>query len=43
VDVVSTAKRYSLDISKVDNATRNAALRVLGKMNFDQRFQLAGM
>ena len=41
VDVVSTAKRYSLDISKVDNATRNAALRVLGKMNFDQRFQLA--
>ena len=40
VDVVSTAKRYSLDISKVDNATRNAALRVLGKMNFDQRFQL---
>lgn len=43
VDVVSTAKRYSLDISKVDNATRNAALRVLGKMNFDQRFQLAGV
>ncbi len=42
VDVVSTAKRYSLDISKVDNATRTAALRVLGKMNFDQRFQLAG-
>ena len=41
VDVVSTAKRYSLDISKVDNATRTAALRVLGKMNFDQRFQLA--
>jgi hypothetical protein len=26
----------------VDNATRTAALRVLGKMNFDQRFQLAG-
>jgi hypothetical protein len=43
VDVVSTAKRYSLDISKVDDATRNAALRVLGKMNFDQRFQLAGV
>lgn len=42
VDVVSTAKRYSLDISKVDNATRNAALRLLGKMNFDQRFQMAG-
>lgn len=41
VDVVSTAKRYSLDISKVDNPTRTAALRVLGKMNFDQRFQLA--
>ncbi|MBV7541846.1 hypothetical protein [Acidovorax sp. sic0104] len=41
VDVVSTAKRYSLDISKVDSATRAAALRVLGKMNFDQRFQLA--
>lgn len=41
VDVVSTAKRYSLDISKVDNTTRNAALRLLGKMNFDQRFQLA--
>ena len=41
VDVVSTAKRYSLDISKVDGATRAAALRVLGKMNFDQRFQLA--
>ena len=40
VDVVSTAKRYSLDISKVDTATRDAALRVLGKMNFDQRFQL---
>ena len=41
VDVVSTAKRYSLDISRVDGATRAAALRVLGKMNFDQRFQLA--
>lgn len=41
VDVVSTAKRYSLDISKVDGPTRSAALRVLGKMNFDQRFQLA--
>ena len=41
VDVVSTAKRYRLDISKVDNATRNAALSLLGKMNFDQRFQLA--
>ncbi|HTH11144.1 hypothetical protein [Acidovorax sp.] len=40
VDVVSTAKRYSLDISRVDGATRAAALRVLGKMNFDQRFQL---
>ena len=40
VDVVSTAKRYSLDIRKVDTATRDAALRVLGKMNFDQRFQL---
>lgn len=40
VDVVSTAKRYSLDIRKVDANTRNAALRVLGKMNFDQRFQL---
>ena len=42
VDVVSTAKRYRLDISEVDKATRNAALRVLGKINFDQRFQLAG-
>ena len=41
VDVVSTARRYSLDISKVDAATRAAALRLLGKMNFDQRFQLA--
>jgi len=41
VDVVSTSKRYSLDISKVDNATRDAALSLLGKMNFDQRFQLA--
>ena len=41
VDVVSTAKRYSLDITKVDNATRDAALSLLGKMNFDQRFQLA--
>lgn len=40
VDVVSTVKRYSLDISKVDIHTRAAALRVLGKMNFDQRFQL---
>ena len=40
VDVVSTARRYSLDISKVDAPTRAAALRVLGKMNFDQRFQL---
>lgn len=40
VDVVSTAKRYSLDIRKVDGATRAAALSVLGKMNFDQRFQL---
>ena len=43
MDVVSTAKRYSLDISKVDNTTRNAALRLLGKMNFDQRFQLASL
>lgn len=43
VDVVSTTKRYTLDISKVDNNTRTAALRVLGKMNFDQRFQLAGV
>ena len=43
VDVVSTAKRYSLDIRKVDTNTRNAALQVLGKMNFDQRFQLAGL
>ena len=43
VDVVSTAKRYRLDISEVDKATRNAALRVLGKMNFDQRFQLASL
>jgi hypothetical protein len=43
VDAVSTVKRYRLDISKVDNAARNAALRVLGKMNFDQRFQLAGV
>ncbi|HVL45321.1 MAG TPA: hypothetical protein VM407_10880 [Acidovorax sp.] len=43
VDVVSTAKRYSLDISKVDTATRTAALRVLGKMNFDRRFQLGGV
>ena len=42
VDVVSTAKRYSLDISKVDGNTLAATLRVLGKMNFDQRFQLAG-
>lgn len=40
VDVVSTARRYSLDIRKVDGATRAAALSVLGKMNFDQRFQL---
>ncbi|WP_422846384.1 hypothetical protein [Acidovorax sp. M2(2025)] len=40
VDVVSTARRYSLDISRVDGAARAAALRVLGKMNFDQRFQL---
>ncbi|MNW21887.1 hypothetical protein D3C71_2230500 [compost metagenome] len=42
VDVVSTERRYSLDISKVDGNTLQAALRVLGKMNFDQRFQLAG-
>ena len=42
VDVVSTERRYSLDISKVDGNTLAAALRVLGKMNFDQRFQLAG-
>jgi hypothetical protein len=38
VDVVSIAKRYRLDIGMVYNAARNAALRVLGKMNFDQRF-----
>ena len=43
MDVVSTAKRYSLDIRKVDTNTRNAALQVLGKMNFDQRCQLAGL
>lgn len=43
VDVVSTERRYRLDISKVDGATLAAALRVLGKMNFDQRFQLAGV
>ena len=42
VDVVSTERRYCLDISKVDGKTLAAALRVLGKMNFDQRFQLAG-
>lgn len=41
VDVVSTDRRYSLDISRVDRAMLDAALRVLGKMNFDQRFQLA--
>ncbi len=43
VDVVSTERRYSLDISKVDGAVLAAALQVLGKMNFDQRFQLAGV
>lgn len=42
VDVVSTERRYRLDISKVDGKTLAAALRLLGKMNFDQRFQLAG-
>ncbi|MFN4120355.1 hypothetical protein [Acidovorax sp.] len=42
VDVVSTERRYSLDVSKVDGNTLAAALRVLGKMNFDQRFQLGG-
>ena len=43
VDVVSTERRYSLDISKVDGNLLAAALQVLGKMNFDQRFQLAGV
>jgi len=43
VDVVSTARRYSLDIRKIDSAARAAALSVLGKMNFDQTFQLAGV
>ena len=42
VDVVSTERRYSLDVSKVDGKALAAALRVLGKRNFDQRFQLAG-
>lgn len=42
VDVVSTERRYNLDISRIDQPSRAAALRVLGKMNFDQRFQLAG-
>ncbi|MDH4427867.1 MAG: hypothetical protein QE495_15535 [Acidovorax sp.] len=42
VDVVSTERRYCLDISRVDERILADALRVLGKMNFDQRFQLAG-
>ena len=37
MDVVSTAKRYSLDISKVDNAIRGAALSPLGNLSFDPR------
>lgn len=43
VDVVSTDRRYSIDISKMDGNLLAAALHVLGKMNFDQRFQLAGV
>lgn len=43
VDVVSTAKRYCFDIRKVDGKARNAALQLLGKMNFDQRFQLGSV
>lgn len=43
VDVVSTERRYSIDISKMDGRLLAAALQVLGKMNFDQRFQLAGV
>ena len=37
VDVVSTERRYSLDISKVDNAIRGAALSPLGNLSFDPR------
>ena len=43
VDVVSTERRYRLDVSKIDGGTLAAAMRVLGKMNFDQRFQLASL
>jgi hypothetical protein len=41
VDVVSTDQRYCLDVRQVDAESIAAALQVIGKMNFDQRFQLA--
>jgi len=42
VQIVSTKRRYELDIHAIDPADIKLAKKVLRKMNFDRRFEIKG-